>query len=150
MTFHLLINPVTNRHKSFWQTYKNKNKRSEVKSRKELLKITDAIFKNATKAVDERNGVILEGIGYVGVWMPLVRRFEEVRRQDNILKVNHQTNYYNFIPALFTDVFRGDFFKGWSMDFSFSRDISRKVLDEVKNNGRSYPLHYTEIKNLYK
>jgi len=147
-----LVTPKNFNNTAFNNSYKawikRKTKLHIIKTVPEIQEAVNKIFEVAGKLLIERDGgVVLEGIGYFAFYMPMFRRFNEIiRTPDNIIRPFHETEYYNFYPFMFTDIFAQNKLKGWYMDRSFYRPIT----EDFRLNRRGKKLYYKEVKNIYK
>lgn len=122
-------------------------------NREELMKIVHAILKKtADKLVENEGGVLLDGIGYFFVWAIPKRQGEISRRfvNGNELRYlyNHQTQGYVYTPLLLTNALkRNELLQPWSMDYTFSAVIKKKLAVNLKA-GKKYKMYYSLIKAL--
>jgi len=146
-----LVKPRDFNNKEFRQSYRAWVKRQTWKHHipsNDVNIIINRLFKNAAEALIERDGgVVLEGIGYFGFYISMQRRFTEIQNSpDHIVRPFYETDYYNYHPYMFTDVFPQNKLKGWSMELGFMKGVKIK---KIKNR-RHFKLYYKEIKAMYR
>lgn len=138
--------------KDFSNSYKAWVKRKTrihfLKNREDVMKVIDKLFENAAQALLDRDGgVVLEGIGYFAFYMPMYRRFKpQIFGRNKIARPFYETEYYNFFPYMFTDVFNVNRLKGWTMEFGFYK----RFTEAYKKNRRMRKLYYKEVCTIYK
>lgn len=124
---------------------KRKTRIHRITERKRIQRVLNTIFKIAKQGMLEREGgVVLEGIGYFAMYMPLYRRFSpNYFRNGGVAYPYYQTNYYAYYPYLFTDVFGKSRIEGWSMQEGVSKGITLNL------KKKAYKNYYNEIKVIY-
>lgn len=147
-----IVRPRSFINNDFARSYKAWVKRktwyNRFTKKEDIFEAVKKIFENVAISLVERDGgVVMEGIGYFAFYMPMKRRFNNVEiNPKSIVRPHYETDYYSYLPYLFTDVFYQNKLKGWSMDYAFNKIVKR----DFKHTHRHMKLYYKEVKNLYK
>ena len=133
---------------SYKKAVKRKTRIHYLNKIQKINKAINTFYENAAKLMVEREGgVVLEGIGYFAFYMPMYRRFTEiVNTPTHIVRGFYETEYHNYLPYLFTDVFKTNKLKGWSMEAGFNQGLKNMYV----HNRHPRKLYYKEVKLIYK
>lgn len=118
--------------------------------RKDKRVIVNKIFEVVRDELVNRNGgVVLEGLGYLAVWVTpkKVRLLDYKTMKEN--KIMHETNGYFYNISLFTDIFKSGLNEvWWTMDRAITKGIKRDVFYKIAG-GKKYKLYYRAVKSMY-
>lgn len=133
---------------SYKSWVKRKTKFHYFRNKTDIQKAVNLLFGNVAKLMVERDGgVVMEGLGYFAFYMPMYRRFRNIEYNSTaIVYPKYETDYYNFKPYLFTDVFTQNKLKGWSMELGFHKTLKKNSL----KTHRFRKLYYKEVCKIYK
>lgn len=125
-------------------------KRDKVTDYKEFILIVKKIWEVvAHELINREGGVVLDKFGYLAHWMSPKKKVYKVSRKNGVeLMANFNTDGHFYHTALFSNIFNIDFFKGWSLDKSFSKKIKMGRFYKL-NSGFKYKLFYSVVKRLY-
>lgn len=119
--------------------------------RKDKRVIVNKLFEVIEDELINRNGgVVLEGLGYMAVWVtPKKVRLKDFSTNKNN-KFIHETDGYFYNVSLFTEMFRSGLnVNWWTMDRAFFKRIKRAIFFNIAA-GKKYKFYYKSVKAMYK
>lgn len=135
---------------AFYNKKKTISKKNKVTNISEFNIIAKTIWKVvARNLVEKEAGVVLDKFGYLCHWMnPKKKVFKAPRKGKVKLMTNYHTGSHFYNSTLFTNIFKRDFFKGWSLDKSFNKQVKLGRHKKLKS-GFKYKLRYSLVKRIY-
>lgn len=131
----------------FYSFYKKDNKAKAV-SQRDFYIIVNAIWKVVARNLLKRQGgVLLDRFGYLCHWMtPKKKIFKYPVQGKRKLAINSHTDGYWYNTSLFSDVFRKDPLKGWSLDRAFNKNIKEGRYKE-QLQGMKYKFYFNLVRS---
>lgn len=135
---------------SYYSKKKSISKKNRITDIKEFNKVARTIWKVVARNLVEREaGVVLDRFGYLCHWMsPKKKVFKAPRKGKAKLMTNYHTSSHFYNTTLFSNIFDKDYFKGWSLDKAFNKNIKLGRYKKLKS-GFKYRINFKLVKNLY-
>lgn len=137
---------------AFYSFYK-KNKEipniHKIDNQKEFFLVVKTIWEVVAKNLIERNGgVVLDGFGYLCNWMTPDKKIFKTPRGKGKLMINYHTESYWYNTNLFTNIFKTNHLKSWTIDRAVNTNIKKGIYKQLLN-GKKYKFYLNIVKNLY-
>lgn len=142
-------------HYKYYTYYRGNKKKTArknwVKNRAELMAITDKILEVISKNLIEREGgVLMNNFGYFCVWRAPRKQVFNVYRKGKSPKtmLNFHTDGHMYFPQIFTNMFKKDPFRGWTLDRAIHSKVNHDLSVKLKQ-GKKYKFYYSIAKRIY-
>lgn len=135
---------------SFYNKRNNIPLKDKIESQSELTEVARKIWEiSAKKLLENEGGVVLDNFGYLCHWMSPKKKVFKVARQGGMkLMPNYHSGSYFYNTTLFTNIFQKNYFKGWSLDKAFNRNIKIGRFEQLKS-GKKYKMFFNLVKRIY-